>query len=144
MFTTRVLERATKLAASALIFGLINFVTSHAKSDACKITQTTPLTGGYSARFVIVRIAQFDKLRGQAETKVLSEIGLSAILLPTVKTSKSVDKVGGLPTKYLPPIRAMLETVQWIIKAVQVAVRLPFPAVFAKSQIISKLEPRFM
>ena len=76
MFKARVLEKATTLSANALIFGLVNFVTSHAKSDARKITQ-------------------FDKLRGQAETKVLSEIGVRAILLPKVKTSKSVDKVGG-------------------------------------------------
>lgn len=115
----RALEKATGLAADAIIFDLEDAVAVEEKPRARQLLAQTLKTRDYGGRARIVRINGLDTDWGRDDVLAFAGIEIEAILIPKVNSAADLDAVAAL----IPGVDlwAMMETPLGMLNAAEIA-----------------------
>lgn len=115
----RALEKATGLAADAIIFDLEDAVAMEEKPRARALLAQTLRSADYGARARIVRINGLDTAWGRDDVAAMVGVPLEAILIPKVNSAADVQAVADL----IPGVDlwAMMETPLGMLNAAEIA-----------------------
>ncbi|MEP5155587.1 CoA ester lyase [Planktotalea sp.] len=115
----RALDKARNLPVDAIIFDLEDAVSVDEKEAARDTLKEALATGGYGARFKIVRINGLDTQWGTSDAKAVTEMDADAILLPKVARSADLDALAEITGDL--PIWAMMESPRGMLNAAEIA-----------------------
>lgn len=115
----RALEKATTLAADAIIFDLEDAVAVEEKPRARALLAETLARADYGARARIVRINGLDTRWGRDDVAAFVGVGIEAVLIPKVNSAADVEAVAAL----IPGVDlwAMMETPLGMLNAAEIA-----------------------
>lgn len=116
----RALDKARGLPVDAIIFDLEDAVAPDAKVEARATLAAALETGGYGARFKIIRINGLDTDWGAGDVSALKDAGADAILLPKVNSAADVQALADALGNET-PIWAMIETPLGVMNAQDIA-----------------------
>lgn len=115
----RALDKARALAVDAILFDLEDAVSPEEKVNARATLAGALMTGGYGARYRIVRINGLDSEWGKDDAAAVARMDCDAVLLPKVNGTADIDAIAALvPNK---PVWAMMETPLAVINAAAIA-----------------------
>lgn len=121
----RALEKATTLAADAIIFDLEDAVAIDEKSRARVLLAETLQSNDYGARAKLVRINALSTEWGAADLEVITSVRPEAILLPKVDDATHIEALARLldarPETAETRIWAMMESPQGVLNAAAIA-----------------------
>ena len=130
----RALDKATSLAADAIIFDLEDAVAPDDKANARHILADALITKDYGNRVKIVRINAFDTAWADDDLTAIAAAQPDAILLPKVNTAVDVQalasKLDAQPQTADTRIWCMMETPLGILNAAKIATASPRMAGF--------------
>lgn len=116
----RALEKATGLAADAIIFDLEDAVAPDEKASARDLLVKVLASQDYGHRARIVRINGFDTEWGRADAAAFADHpNVDAILVPKVNRSADLDAVAAVTGDK--PLWAMMETALGMLNAAEIA-----------------------
>ncbi len=116
----RALEKATGLAADAIIFDLEDAVAPDEKASARDLLVKVLASQDYGHRARIVRINGFDTEWGRADAAAFAgHPNVDAILIPKVSRSADLDAVAAVTGDK--PLWAMMETALGMLNAAEIA-----------------------
>jgi citrate lyase subunit beta/citryl-CoA lyase len=107
----RALEKATSLAADALILDLEDAVAPDAKVDARQAILDAVGDRAYGAREVVIRVNGFETEWGQDDLAMAASAGVDGVLVPKVTSSKDVRAVD----RFLNDARASPSLGLWVM-----------------------------
>lgn len=137
----RALEKARGLAADAIIFDLEDAVSVEEKITARDTLAAEMATGGYGARFKIVRINGLDTAWGADDAAAAAAMQPDAILLPKVSSPSDLNALAKLTNA---PIWAMMETPAGMLNAGQIAAHPQLQGmVMGTNDLAKELQARF-
>jgi (3S)-malyl-CoA thioesterase len=114
----RALDKARNLPADAIIFDLEDAVSIDEKETARETLATELKSGGYGARFKIVRINGLDTAWGHEDLQAATAMEPDAILLPKISSTSDLDAAAALTDA---PLWAMMETPAGMLNAAEIA-----------------------
>ena len=118
--TERALEKATGLAADAIIFDLEDAVAPDEKASARDLLVKVLAAQDYGHRARIVRINGFDTEWGRADAAAFADHpNVDAILVPKVSRTADLDAVAAVTGDK--PLWAMMETALGMLNAAEIA-----------------------
>ena len=115
----RALDKARGLPADAIIFDLEDAVSPDEKPAARATLAEALATGGYGARFRIVRINGLDTDWGADDARAAAAMDADAVLVPKVNGPADLDAVAALAGDK--PLWAMMETPAGMLGAAAIA-----------------------
>ena len=121
----RALEKASALAADALIFDLEDAVAPDAKETARSSVAAALTAGGYEPRELILRVNSLESAWGHADLALAATLPIDAVLLPKVENAERVQlAIDLLDALGAPPelsVWCMIETPLGVLAAAGVA-----------------------
>lgn len=115
----RALEKATTLAADAIIFDLEDAVSPDEKAAARALLVKTLAAADYGKRARIVRVNGLDTDWGADDIAAFKGAGIDALLVPKVSSAADLDAVARLIPDVL--LWAMMETALGMLNAAEIA-----------------------
>lgn len=125
----RALQKASELAADALILDLEDAVAPGEKLTARALVEETLAARPYGKREVAIRINGLDTEWGMEDLKMACRVGPDAILIPKVQSAPMVEEIERFMLEWDAPnhtyIWAMIETPLGVLHAEQIATSTP-------------------
>lgn len=125
----RALEKSRGLPCDVVIVDLEDAVAPDAKSTARDRAASAIQEGGFGYRELVVRINALDTAWGEADLRMVTELGPDAVLLPKVSCAQQVRDVAEALSQQAPEhsseLWAMMETPSAILNAQSVAAAHP-------------------
>lgn len=115
----RALDKARGLATDAIIFDLEDAVSPPEKAAARETLKEALETGGYGARYRIIRINGLDTEWGADDARAAATMEADAVLVPKVGGPADLDAVAALVGDR--PLWAMMETPAGMLNAAAIA-----------------------
>ncbi len=138
----RALDKARGLACDAIIFDLEDAVSPDEKTTARDTLAEALDTGGYGARYKVIRINGLDTEWGADDARAAAQMGADAILLPKVGSPADLDALAKLTGDA--PLWAMMETPGAMLNAATIAAHPKLQAmVMGTNDLAKDLQTRF-
>jgi len=138
----RALEKARSLPADAIIFDLEDAVSPDEKDAARDTLAAAFATGGYGARYKVIRINGLDTPWGADDARAAAAMRPDAILLPKVGTPADLEALADIVGDI--PLWAMMETPGAMLNASAIAGHRQLEAmVMGTNDLAKDLQTRF-
>ena len=138
----RALDKARSLACDAIIFDLEDAVSPEEKPAARATLAESLSTGGYGARYKVIRINGFDTEWGMDDARAVAAMKPDAVLLPKVARPEDLDKLTAITGAL--PLWAMMETPAGMLNAAVIAAHPSLQAmVMGTNDLAKELNTRF-
>ncbi|MGJ8628618.1 MAG: HpcH/HpaI aldolase/citrate lyase family protein [Sulfitobacter sp.] len=138
----RALDKARTLACDAILFDLEDAVSTDEKITARTTLAEALATGGYGARFKVIRINGLDTEWGADDARAAADMKPDAILLPKVGSPADLDALAKIVGDM--PLWAMMETPGAMLNAAAIAAHPQLQAmVMGTNDLAKDLQTRF-
>ena len=138
----RALDKARGLSVDAIIFDLEDAVSLEEKDAARSTLKEALASGGYGARFKIVRINGLDTKWGIEDAKAVAQMDADAVLLPKVASPADLDALAEIIGDL--PIWAMMESPRGMLNAAAIAAHPKLAGmVMGTNDLAKELQSRF-
>jgi (3S)-malyl-CoA thioesterase len=139
---SRALDKARGLPVDAIIFDLEDAVSLEEKVSARDTLKDALATGGYGARYKIVRINALDTEWGIDDANAVRAMDADAVLLPKVASPADLDALAAITGDL--PIWAMMESPRGMLNAVDIAAHPKLEGmVMGTNDLAKELQSRF-